>query len=96
MDMLNYSPLHEHKLAEHKAVRHQLEVLASLQERHQIHLDEEAVYQVLEADYNLFMDVQHAINLQLVRTFAEHGIQFALPTRTLHLGAGLVAPATVP
>lgn len=59
-------------------------------------IDFEAVYQVLEADYNLFMDIQHAINLQLVRTFAQHGIQFALPTRTLHLNAGLTAPTAAP
>ena len=31
------------------------------------------------------MDVQQAINLQLVRHFADHGIEFAFPTQTLYL-----------
>lgn len=48
-------------------------------------LDFEAVYYVLKPDYNVFMDVQQAINLQLVRGFAEHGIDFAYPTQTLYL-----------
>jgi small-conductance mechanosensitive channel len=48
-------------------------------------LDFEAVYYVLKPDYNVFMDVQQAINLQLVRRFAEHDIKFAFPTQTLYL-----------
>ena len=48
-------------------------------------LDYEAVYYVLKPDYNVFMNVQQAINLQLVRRFAEQGIEFAFPTQTLHL-----------
>lgn len=48
-------------------------------------LDFETVFFVLKPDYLLYMDVQQAINLQLVRGFAEHGIQFAFPTQTLHL-----------
>ncbi len=51
-------------------------------------LDFEAVYFVLSPDFNIFMNVQQAINLQLVRSFAEHGIEFAFPTQTLHLNAG--------
>jgi len=51
-------------------------------------LDFEAVYYVLSPDYNVFMNIQQAINLQLVRSFAEHGIEFAFPTQTLHLNAG--------
>ncbi len=50
--------------------------------------DFEAVYYVLKPDYNVFMDVQQAINLQLVRSFAQHGIDFAFPTQTLYLNAG--------
>ncbi|NDP40749.1 MAG: mechanosensitive ion channel family protein, partial [Rhodoferax sp.] len=58
-------------------------------------LDFEAVYYVLKPDYNVFMDVQQAINLQLVRRFAEHGIEFAFPTQTLYLNrtASQVKPA---
>jgi small-conductance mechanosensitive channel len=48
-------------------------------------LDFEVVYQVLTADYKLYMDAQQAINLQLVRAFAAAGIEFAYPTQTLQL-----------
>ncbi len=47
--------------------------------------DYEAVYYVLSADYNVFMNVQQGINLQLVRSFAEQKIGFAFPTQTLYL-----------
>jgi len=52
-------------------------------------LDFEAVYYMLQPDFNLYMDVQQAINLQLVREFGERGIQFAFPTQTLHVAGGL-------
>lgn len=55
-------------------------------------LDFETVYYVRQPDYNVFMNVQQAINLQLVRSFAEHSIEFAFPTQTLHLN-GATAPA---
>ncbi|HVW37737.1 MAG TPA: mechanosensitive ion channel family protein, partial [Pirellulales bacterium] len=45
----------------------------------------ESVYYVLSADYNLYMDIQQAINLALLKRFAEEGIQFAFPTRTLYV-----------
>lgn len=47
----------------------------------------EFVYYVLAPDYNLFMDCQQQINLGLCRAFAERDIEFAYPTRTLHLAA---------
>jgi small-conductance mechanosensitive channel len=31
------------------------------------------------------MDIQQAINLALLRRFREYGIEFAYPTRTLHV-----------
>ena len=52
-------------------------------------LDFEIVYYVREPDYNLYMDIQQAINLQLVRDFAEHQVAFAFPTQTLHFGDAL-------
>ena len=58
-------------------------------------LDFETVYYVRKPDYNVFMDVQQAINLHLVRSFAEHGIAFAFPTQTLHL-AKTDEPRTTP
>jgi small-conductance mechanosensitive channel len=36
-------------------------------------------------NYNRFMDVQQAVNLLLLRRFAEAGIEFAYPTQTLYL-----------
>ena len=45
----------------------------------------ETVYYVLTPDYNTYMDIQQAINLELVERFEERDIEFAHPTRTLHL-----------
>ena len=38
----------------------------------------EAVYFVLDAEYNAFMDIQQAINLRLVEEFSRRGISFAV------------------
>ena len=46
-------------------------------------LDFETVYFVGSADYNLYMDIQQAINLTINRRFAEESIEFAYPTQTL-------------
>ncbi len=46
-------------------------------------LNYETVYYVLAADYNLYMDIQQAINLTIHRRFEEEGIEFAYPTQTL-------------
>lgn len=43
------------------------------------------VYYVRGADYNLYMDIQQAINLAIGRRFREHDIRFAYPTQTLYL-----------
>jgi small-conductance mechanosensitive channel len=43
----------------------------------------ESVYYVLGPDYNLYMDIQQAINLQIHKRFEEEGIEFAFPTQTL-------------
>lgn len=56
-------------------------------------LNFEVVYYVLTADYNTYMDVQQAINLQLYREFQEQGIEFAYPTRTLYVRGAM---STVP
>jgi len=45
----------------------------------------EVVYYVLDPDYNLYMDIQQAISLALLRQFRECGIAFAYPTRTLYI-----------
>lgn len=48
-------------------------------------LDIEIVYYVLDPDYNRYMDIQQEINLAIYKRFAEEGIDFAYPTRTLFL-----------
>ncbi len=48
-------------------------------------LDFEIVYYVLSPDYNTYMDVQQAINLEIFRRFTAEGLSFAYPTRTLYL-----------
>lgn len=44
-------------------------------------LNFEAVYFVTTPDYNRYMDIQQAINLELVRRFGEEHIEFAYPTQ---------------
>jgi len=46
-------------------------------------LNFETVYYVLSSDYNVYMDVQQAINLYVHREFEQRGIEFAYPTQTL-------------
>jgi small-conductance mechanosensitive channel len=43
----------------------------------------EAVYHVLSREYRVYMDVHQAVNLGIVRAFADHGIAFAYPTQTV-------------
>ncbi|QYF95408.1 mechanosensitive ion channel family protein [Massilia sp. PAMC28688] len=47
-------------------------------------LDFEVVYYVESPDYQVYMDVQQAINLELIEYFASEDIDFAYPTQTLH------------
>lgn len=48
-------------------------------------LDFEVVYFIAVADYTAYMDAQQAINLELYRRLGELGVEFAFPTRTVHL-----------
>ncbi|MYI82579.1 MAG: mechanosensitive ion channel family protein, partial [Chloroflexi bacterium] len=48
-------------------------------------LEFEAVYHVTSADFGLHMDTQQAISLELLRRFREAGIEFAFPTRAVHI-----------
>lgn len=48
-------------------------------------LNYETVYYVLAPEYGVYMDVQQAINLEIFRAFAQEGIEFAYPTRTLYV-----------
>ena len=55
----------------------------------------EVVYFVLSSDYNVYMDIQQAVNLALFRRLQEAGVQFAYPTRTLFISSGTPEPARV-
>ena len=46
-------------------------------------LDFEMVYWVKSPDYNIYMDVQQSINLQIYEKFTGEKIEFAYPTQTL-------------
>lgn len=51
-------------------------------------LNFETVYYVEVPDYNVYMDVQQAINLAIFERFAAEGIDFAYPTRKLFVQQG--------
>lgn len=46
-------------------------------------LNFETVFYVLGPDYNLYMDIQQAVNLYIYEQFQQAGIEFAYPTQTL-------------
>jgi len=46
-------------------------------------LDFETVFYVTKPDYNVYMDIQQAINLGIHEQFETEGIEFAYPTQTL-------------
>jgi len=48
-------------------------------------LEYEAVYYVMTADYNRYMDIQQDINLGIMRELDAAGIALALPERIVHL-----------
>jgi small-conductance mechanosensitive channel len=48
-------------------------------------LNFEIVYYVLSPDYNVYMDTLHSINLKIFTEFAQRGIEFAYPTRTIYI-----------
>jgi small-conductance mechanosensitive channel len=43
----------------------------------------EVVYWIQNPDYNVYMDIQQAINLDIFEQFSAAGIEFAFPTQTL-------------
>jgi small-conductance mechanosensitive channel len=51
-------------------------------------LNVETVYYVLSPDYNRYMDIQQAVNLELLRRFGEERIDFAYPTRRVVVTGG--------
>jgi small-conductance mechanosensitive channel len=45
----------------------------------------ETVYFVVSAEFNIYMDIQQAINLFILRRFVKEGIEFAYPTTTVQV-----------
>lgn len=50
-------------------------------------LNFEVVYYVLSPDFNVYMDHQQAINLEIFARFAERGIRFAIPRQQVSLAS---------
>jgi small-conductance mechanosensitive channel len=48
-------------------------------------IDFEIVYYISDPDYNTFMDIQQAINLEIFRRFTQEKIDFAFPSRTVYI-----------
>ncbi|MBO9563636.1 MAG: mechanosensitive ion channel [Niastella sp.] len=55
----------------------------------------EVVYNVMSPDYNLYMDRQQAINLEMVKAFEQESIRFAYPTQNLIIGNGSQNPTVM-
>ena len=53
----------------------------------------EVVYYVLSPEFNVYMDIQQGINLEIYRRFNEEGVEFAYPTQTVYVH-GATAPPT--
>ncbi len=62
----------------------------------------ELVYFAQKLDYGAMMDMQQAVNVEILAHFAQEGIQFAFPTQTMRMigsgaaGTGLATRATGP
>lgn len=59
-------------------------------------LDVEVVYFVLSPEYGKYMDIQQSINFTLLRRCREENIEFAFPTRTVHMEGWLGTPREPP
>lgn len=50
-------------------------------------LEFETVYIVLDPSYNVYMDVQQTINLEIMEAFADMDVRFAFPSRTVYVAS---------
>ncbi|MCD5992909.1 mechanosensitive ion channel family protein [Pseudomonas sp. CDFA 602] len=50
-------------------------------------LEFETVFIVLDASYNVYMDVQQSINLGIMEAFSDLDVRFALPARTVYVAS---------
>jgi small-conductance mechanosensitive channel len=48
-------------------------------------LNFEMVYWIENPDYNIYMDIQQAINLEIFQQFEREGIEFAYPSQSIYL-----------
>ena len=53
----------------------------------------EVVYWIQNPDYNVYMDTQQSINLDIFKHFKGAGIEFAYPTQTLLLQRPISVPS---
>jgi len=82
-EMLSQIPEMIYKIIENKAqVRFDR---AHFKEYGDYSLKFEVVYWIQNPDYNVYMDIQQGINLDIFKQFHEAGIEFAYPTQTLLL-----------
>lgn len=51
-------------------------------------LNIETVFYMLDPDYAVYARCQEAINMAILRSFNDEGIEFAFPTQTVHLAGG--------
>jgi small-conductance mechanosensitive channel len=58
---------------------------AHLQALQDYYLNYEIVYNILSADYNLYMDVQQAIYIEILNEFRNREIELALPVQNINL-----------
>ena len=56
----------------------------------------EVVYWIMNPDYTIYMDIQQAINLDILQQFGEAGIDFAYPTQTLFVQPPAAVPSPAP
>ena len=57
-------------------------------------LDYEVVYIVEDPAFGVYMDMQQAVNLGLMRELKALGVEFAFPTRTVHIASAPAATAS--
>ena len=56
--------------------------------------DYEIVYWVLSNDYRVYMDCREMVNLGIIAEFQRLGVDFAFPTRTVHVEVPEGVPIT--
>jgi small-conductance mechanosensitive channel len=55
----------------------------------------ETVFYVLDPDYKVYMNIQQAINLEILRRFAALNVKFAFPSRTVYHEGPLAKDAPI-